>query len=80
MPKKWKRLDYVLPLLGGKYYVIIVLINMGTGNVISTTRNSSTGLCTTYSWVKAWLELSPDSVIMPSARISLRPSYKSNLC
>jgi hypothetical protein len=31
-----------------------------------------TGLCTTYSWVKAWLELAPQSVIMPSARISLR--------
>jgi hypothetical protein len=39
-----------------------------------------TGLCTTYGWVKAWLELAPQSVIMPSARISLRPSYKSNLC
>jgi hypothetical protein len=39
-----------------------------------------TGLCTTYGWVKAWLELAPHSVIMPSARISLKPSYKLNLC
>jgi hypothetical protein len=30
-----------------------------------------TGLCTTYGWVKVWLELAPQSVIMPSARISL---------
>jgi hypothetical protein len=38
---------------------------MGTGNVISTTRNVSTGLGTTnfqtYGWVKAWLELAPNS-------------------
>jgi hypothetical protein len=64
---------------------------MGTGNVISTSRNASTGLCTTIyraldyvlpmaGWVKAWMELAPHSVIMPSARISQKPSYKSNLC